>query len=194
MLKLISFLGAVLILVNSQYCLNHQGQAVDWMILLHAPATVSDGYLYFDSLTTQSRFSKFAQKPDSSGNPINRTLSQINNLNNLDWVAWNDQNPNGSTTSVKAHSKNLLVFDKTTKDGIVIIHSMPKFPSFFKGKVDVQVADSQRVYGQHFFCFRVVGAVMSEIFTKASSTRLNIYESTFTIPAPYEPEGNYMLK
>ena len=191
MLKIIAFLGLVLTLANCQYCLNHEGQAVDWLLLLHAPGSVSNGYLYFDSLSTQSRFTKFSQRPDSSGHPINRTLSQINTLTNLDWVAWNDQNPNGSTTSVKAHSKNVLVFDKTTKDGIVIVHSMPKYPAFSQGKVDVQISDSQRVYGQHFLCFRAVGAVISEIFTKASSTRLNIYESTFTIPEPYEPQGNY---
>lgn len=182
MLKIIAFLGLIIIFANSQHCLNHEGNAVDWMVLLNAPGTVSEGYLYFDSLSTQSRFKKFSQRPDATGHPINRTLSQINEMTNLDWVAWNDQNPNGSTTSVKAHSKNVLVFDKTTKDGIVIVHSMPKYPAFIQGKVDVEISDSQRVYGQHFFCFRAPGAVMNEIFTKASSTRLNIYESTFTIP------------
>jgi len=161
------------------------------MVLLLAPATVSNGYLYFDSLNTQSRFRKFSQNPDSHGHPINQTLSQINTLANLEWVAWNDQNPNGSTTSVKAHSKTVLVLDKSTKNGIILAHSMPKFPAFLQGKVDVKIADSQRVYGQHFFCMKVPGAVMDEVFTKASSTRLNIYESTFTIPQPYEPEGNY---
>ena len=35
--------------INTQNCLNHNGQAVDWYLLIHAPRTVSDGYLYFDS-------------------------------------------------------------------------------------------------------------------------------------------------
>ena len=37
--------------ISSQSCLNQNGVAVDWMLLLHAPRTVSDGYLYLDSLT-----------------------------------------------------------------------------------------------------------------------------------------------
>ena len=45
--------------INTQSCLNHNGQAVDWYVLLHAPRTVSDGYLYFDSLKTSPTFTKY---------------------------------------------------------------------------------------------------------------------------------------
>jgi hypothetical protein len=82
-----------LILVScsySQNCLNHAGSPVDWLLLLHSPASLNQGYLYFDSNTTASAFKKYDVKPDTSGHPIDRTLSQINTLGSVDYVAWND--------------------------------------------------------------------------------------------------------
>lgn len=76
------------------------------------PASVSQGYLYTDSLANSSNFSYFTSRPDASEEPISRTLSQMNSLPNVGYVAWNDQNPNGSTTSVKAHSKHMVMFEK----------------------------------------------------------------------------------
>ena len=96
-------------------------------------------------------------------------------MGNLDYIAWNDQNPNGSKSGVRAHSKNLLIFDKETKNGIVIAHSMPRYPSFANDVVNYTIADSQRVYGQHFFCFKVEGEIMSEILLKTSMARLYVY-------------------
>ena len=103
-------------------------------------------------------------------------------MENLDHIAWNDQNPNGSHSGVKAHSKTVLIFDKNTKKGIVVDHSMPKYPAFTEHIVNVKIADSQSLYGQHFFCFSVSGNEMGTILTKTSIARLYIYESTFDIP------------
>jgi hypothetical protein len=96
-------------------------------------------------------------------------------------MAWNDQNPNGSTSSVKAHSKSLLAFDNVTKAGMMIVHSMPKFPSFENNKINATISSSERVYGQHFFCFSTSENTTQEILQKVTMARLNIYESTFEV-------------
>lgn len=41
---------------------------------------------------------------------MTKTLSQINTLE-MNSLAWNDQKPNGTMSSVKAHSKGVLAFD-----------------------------------------------------------------------------------
>ena len=112
MTKALVLILTLLSLASSQECLNQEGIPVDWLLALTAPKSISEGYLFIDSLTNQTEFTQFLQKPDSEGHPIERTLSQINTMANLDFIAWNDQNPNGSTSGVKAHSKNLLIFDK----------------------------------------------------------------------------------
>ena len=70
---------------------------------------------------------------------------------------------------------------------------MPRYPSFNNDVVNYTIADSQRVYGQHFFCFKVEGKIMSEILLKTSMARLYVYKSTFSVPKPLKPEGRYFF-
>lgn len=177
-MRTIIILTFLIVLTFQQHCLNHNGDAVDWLVLLHTPKTVSSGYLYFDSLTQTSQFKKFSERPDSLDHPINRTLGQLNGQPHIKYIAWNDQNPNGSTTSVRAHSKNVLMFDERTKKGIVIVHSMPKYPPILEGIVNATIPDSQSIYGQHFCCYEVSGSAMTEIIDKSSAIRPYIYAST----------------
>ena len=53
------------ILVSAQNCLNHEREAVDWFVILIPPQTVSKGYLYFDSDSTN--FTIFDASPDVDG-------------------------------------------------------------------------------------------------------------------------------
>ena len=96
-------------------------------------------------------------------------------MTNLDHVAWNDQHPNGSKSGVKAHAKTVVIFDQTSGNGIVIDHSMPKYPSFTNHIVSIEIPDSQSLYGQHFFCFSAGANDIGDILTKTSMARLYIY-------------------
>jgi len=108
----------------SQACINHKGQSVSWLLVINTPGSVSKGYLYFDSTFTTDKFLYYADKSDSAGNPLYNTLSTFNNKN-IKLLAWNDQAPNGSASSTKAHSKSVIAFDSATNNGVVIVHSMP---------------------------------------------------------------------
>ena len=52
---------------------------------------------------------------------------------------------------------------------------MPKYPSFTNHKVNIEIPDSQSLYGQHFFCFSAVANDIGDILTKTSMARLYIY-------------------
>jgi len=109
----------------SQTCRNHQGQSVSWLLVINAPKSVSPGYLYFDSTFTSDKFMFYKQASDSAGNPIYNTLSSFN-AQNVKWLAWNDQPPNGgSSSSTKAHSKSIVAYDYVSYDGVIVVHSLP---------------------------------------------------------------------
>jgi hypothetical protein len=161
----------------SQSCLNHQGQSVSWLLVINAPKSISSGYLYFDSTFTSDKFVLYKQGSDSAGNPIYNTLSSFNNRN-VKWLAWNDQPPNGSSTSSKAHSKSVIAFDYISYDGVIIAHSLPSFPQIINNVVNVTIAQSQTVYAQHFLCISSPKAITIDVLTKSSVIKPNIYANT----------------
>lgn len=47
---------------------------------------------------------------------------------NLETLAWNDEHPNGKSSSYKAHSKGVLAFNSDSQQGFFFDHSIPKYP------------------------------------------------------------------
>ena len=56
--------------------------------------------------------------------PLTRTLEQLLKYN-MQNVAWNDQIFNQSESTVLAHSKSIGAYDPISKEGFLIIHSIP---------------------------------------------------------------------
>lgn len=138
------------ILVSAQYCLNHEREAVGWFVILIPPQTVSKGYLYFDDDSTN--FTIFEASPDVDGHPLFNTLNSISD-SEYEIIAWNDQLPNGSTSSSRAHSKTVVAYNEAMGTGLFIDHSMPTYPDVKNKTVNETRSSSQRVYGQHVLCF-----------------------------------------
>ncbi len=86
---------------------------------------MSKGYLYFDGDSTN--FTVFEASPDVEGQPLFNTLNSISNAD-YEIIAWNDQLPNGSTSSSRAHSKTLVAYNEAENTGLLIDHSMPTYP------------------------------------------------------------------
>lgn len=185
---------SLLTIATAQKCISHQGKEVDWYLQLHLPASLSNTYLYFDSTTTDIHFQHIASSPDSENHPLFNTLTQINTLANAEYLAWNDEHPDGSTTSVRAHSKQVLLFDKESKEGIVIVHSMPGYPAIVDHQVQTAIPSGQRIYGQHFLCIGVSGPTMSSIIAKSSSSRLYVYANSTPVPEEIFSECNSPIK
>ena len=73
----------------SQPCLDPNGNAVSWWVMLLYPGSVPGGFSYIDSSKTDPSFTIFEQAPDSTNSPLTRTLTQINTMS-LQSIAWND--------------------------------------------------------------------------------------------------------
>lgn len=61
-------------------------------------------------------------------------------------MMYNDEKPDGPTSSSKGHTKGVLLFD--TSSGYWLVHSVPKFPP----PNAYDYPDSGRTYGQSFLC------------------------------------------
>jgi hypothetical protein len=112
---------------SSQKCYNHAGKEVDWFVILITPGSVSESYLYFDS-QTKDNFTHYQGEPDSVNHPIYNTFTKLS-ASGYDIIAWNDQLPNGSASSSKAHSKTVVGYGAEALSGIFFDHSMPMYPA-----------------------------------------------------------------
>lgn len=107
---LLLVLISIAYLTYGQQCRNKNNWRVDWWVMIQIPNSVATGYLYFDSRFAAPTFAVYPEEPDIDGTPLARTLDQIANLS-MYTVAWNDQFPNGSVSSTKAHSKSIGAYD-----------------------------------------------------------------------------------
>jgi hypothetical protein len=173
----LSLVGILLLVAlgSCQKCLNHAGKEVNWFVILITPGSVAESYHYYDSDSRDS-FTYHLGEPDQLRHPIYNTFNYLSN-STYEIIAWNDQLPNGSTSSAKAHSKTVIGYDLAAQTGIVIDHSMPLYPAINQKDINSTISDSQSVYGQHFFCFKS-GFQTKDILTKSSIISPYFYANT----------------
>jgi len=177
----ILLLVALLAFANTQSCLDPNGNPVDWWVKLLYPGSVPGGFGYIDSTYTAPSFVLYPNEPDTPGTPLFRTLQQINDQN-LQTAAWNDEMPNGTTSSTKAHSKGVLAFNNLTSQGFFLCHSIPQYPAFNGFTVNITINSSETIYGQHAFCFSADNVMLGDMITKILPIKPFIYATNLNDP------------
>ena len=91
---------------------------------------------------------------DSDTTSLYHTLNQLytGDKSTLSYAVYNDENPDGTTTSGGMHGKGAIATDKTS--GFWLIQSLPKYPDM-TSEADAW-SKSAPNFGQHcsfFFCF-----------------------------------------
>ena len=124
---LLTFFALVLLLLlcvkSNLQCINDNGKIVDWWFVYKS----NDGtkYSYFDASSTETKLTPSTTQSLDAGNNscVERTLNQIfNNKKTINYVGYNDENPNGTTSYTSGHSKGVLAFDDTTKfEGLFLL-------------------------------------------------------------------------
>lgn len=171
----------VLISVNADQCLNPSGTMVNWWVQMLFPGSVPGGFGYIDSTYTAPSFVVHQEDPDSTGTPMTRTLSQINTLK-LQSVAWNDEKPDGNTSSTKAHSKGVIGYNQATHKGFFIVHSIPQFPAFNGFTINTTIDASETIYGQHVFCLSIDNVTLYDLIAKILPIKPFIYAQNLNDP------------
>ncbi len=142
------------------------------------PDTVGTGYAYFDSRSAAPTLAVYTEEPDADGTPLSRTLEQIASLSMYS-IAWNDQLPNGSTSSVKAHAKAIGAYDPKAESGFYIVHSVPEYPAFNGNLINKTINISQQRYGQHFMCISGDKQLMLKLIPKIIPIRPYIFQQYY---------------
>lgn len=171
-------LFSLLFLSLGQQCRNRNNWRVDWWIILQFPDSVSTGYAYFDSRSAAPTLMTFAEEPDADGAPLSRTLDQIANLS-MYTIAWNDQLPNGSSSTVRAHSKSIGAYDPKNEAGFFIVHSVPQYPGFIGSLINKTIDLSQQKFGQHFLCISGDKPMMLNLIPKIMPIRPYVYNQNY---------------
>lgn len=135
-------------------CLDESGKETDYFAVLKE----NDGAnTYYHDADTGSGFTKSAHglsTSDSNQGAVMATLHQLyGNLGSSHaYALYNDQTPTGHDTSVRAHSKGVILFNG--EKGFWLIHSFPNWPG---GPEQGYQGLPTVTYGQSFFCvsFRV---------------------------------------
>lgn len=131
--------------------------------MLLTPDSISGTrFAYYDSTHTAENLDLYELDPSDPKSALGRTLTQINTLK-LETIAWNDEKPNSSTSSTVAHSKTVIALNPSMAHGFMLVHSMPKFPAFTNNLVNITIDSSQRIYGQHAFCFSETVNVINKL-------------------------------
>lgn len=140
-------------------CRNNNGKFTDWYFIYLLPKMKEDinkiYYLYFDS--EEEKFKKFVYEDKSF--PPNKINEYIINDNDINYFVWNDDPTRKDEKKrigpkSKAHSKGILIYNE--KNGLFLIHSLPKFPTRTKNNFIInELPQNSGIYAQVFLCVSI---------------------------------------
>jgi len=178
---------------NSIGCRNEHNEPVDWFIVYKLPemptsteAMEKEGvaHMYMDESTNgQWRQSTVSIQTDKHA--VAYTLEQLYGKQSKDafHLMYNDETPEGKTSSSKGHAKGVTMFDQTS--GFWLLHSVPKFPT-----ADVySYPNGGRKFGQMLFCVSFPYERLGEI-----GDQLHLYEPyIYSSALPSEISKKYKI-
>jgi len=179
-LSLFSLLGLAHASVG---CRDDDGNPVDWFIVYKMPvlpksknSNFNNGYGYASLDPSHTTAFKISDKTlDQETGYLGQTLGQVYDgaKTKVGWVMYNDQNPDGTTTSTYGHTKGVVGFDGTS--GFWLIHSVPRWPE--PHGTAYAFPDNERIYGQNFICVTLDISQMNDIGYQMFFTRPWVYDS-----------------
>eukprot|EP01116_Phalansterium_solitarium_P025733 TRINITY_DN9987_c0_g1_i1.p2 TRINITY_DN9987_c0_g1~~TRINITY_DN9987_c0_g1_i1.p2 ORF type:complete len:346 (-),score=115.63 TRINITY_DN9987_c0_g1_i1:235-1272(-) len=153
-------------------CLDASGSAVDWYVAIKLPDGSEYALFGDDGFKVQGALNK-------SANPIENTLRQVYSQDatavssSIAYVLYNDEMPNGTTVTDRAHMKGALGFDSTS--GFWLIHSTPRFPPFVRDGYTWPADEDD--YGQHYLCITLGAETFNKVGSMLQIDHASIYDA-----------------
>lgn len=162
-------------------CLDPDGKAVDWWIIVKAAN--GHQFAYFDARMDKLGNKRLTVSPtmiNAVSSPVARTLRQIyedtNKMSSYGWAQYSDQAPDGSTSTYYAHSKGTVAFGGT--GGFWLIHSVPSFPVGFTTNSAFAYPSSGSTNGQTMLCLTLdIGEIDDVVAEQLAYYNPQVYDS-----------------
>ena len=110
-------------------------------------------------------------KISDSNSVLHQTLNDVLLNQTLFTIGYNDQFPNGTVLAKGGHAKGVVATN--SRQGIWLVHSVPKFPSFSP----FSYPSSAGQYGQSFLCLSLASSEMNKVGNLLSFNEVNVYHS-----------------
>lgn len=146
-------------------CKDINGNDVDWYYVYKLPKVQDNknpliasglGHYYLDEMSQNFVLSTVSLNKTSHA--VAQTVQQIYSLRDqIAYIMYNDQWPNGKKSEIRGHTKGVLAFD--SEAGFWLIHSVPMFPS----NVSYFWPDNALSYGQSMLCVSFKSLLMEDI-------------------------------
>lgn len=144
-------------------CVDEDGNHVDWLVLYKLPRKsefpppagkkdyIEDGqgYMYLTSKSPEHGWTESDKSIKDSLSIPGRILSPVyEKSNNLLYMFYNDEHPDGNTSFTRGHTKGVVAFGPMS--GFWLVHSVPKYPPAVELTYDYP--HTGQMYGQSFLC------------------------------------------
>lgn len=175
-----------LALASTPTCLDNDGNSVRWWFTYKLPSDYQIAYIDANSPSNSGNggLELFPRALNDEANPVAlvRTLQQLATTPSPDaaaappYLMYNDEPPNGGTSSIYGHTKGVVgIGEGSTGGGFWLLHSTPKFPDT-TGSARFWFPESETTYGQTFLCVTLEGREDIEaVATQFLYTRPNVY-------------------
>jgi len=200
-----SVLAVATVQAATQTCLDENGDAVDWFVIVKLPRLVDSdipgvakgtSYLYGDanSYSNPDMFwSNSSNQITDAESSAGMTIQQIYDGSNSEsngWLMYNDETPSGTTSMSYGHTKGMLSWNKD--GGFWLIHSVPKYSeSPDNGASSYAYPSSGEMYGQSFLCITMDVENIDKAFLQMEYTNPQVYGSQWVSALTSKmPHGN----
>ncbi|XP_071494254.1 plancitoxin-1-like [Diadema antillarum] len=173
-------------------CMDPSGNPVDWFIVYKLPRDskssdplIKEGiaHMYMDVNSQSFSWSNVSLKDTSQA--VARTLQQIyknHKSQDVVYVLYNDEFPNGTVSLHKGHTKGDIAFDQ--ESGFWLIHSVPKFPN--SSDQSYVWPSSAEWFGQSMLCISMKTAEFVKVAHQFSYNNPRVYDAN--IPQSFLPK------
>jgi len=179
--------------VSAQFCLDEDGNAIDWWIIVKVPRETDSsfenvakgaGYLYADAKSYQhpSRFWKnstnwIVDAGSAPGLTVQQIYDNSNDTGSYGYLMYNDETPGGTTSMTYGHTKGHIAW--SADSGFWLIHSVPKFADSPDNTGTYAYPSSGEEYGQSMLCLSLDVANIDQAFLQFQYTNPQVYGSNF---------------
>ncbi|XP_043230834.1 plancitoxin-1-like [Amphibalanus amphitrite] len=167
-------------------CRDQNNKLVDWYVLYKLPILTSatgfvrkgSAYVHFSSASTVGQWTMSEVSIDTPQSHPGLTLADVYDQPEragLQYVFYNDQWPDGTTSGTEGHTKGVVAFEGS--QGFWMIHSVPRFPPAPRKSKEYSYPSNGYTHGQSLLCITFPTSELTKVNKQVSLNEPYCYDS-----------------